>query len=167
MPFLDLFDFFHGSRWEIHRRTSCNPADYNETKTPKKRRVLPVQHYLVLCLLLSVFPFFRLRLFLLLLCFFVCLFFVVCLSVFCFCSSFSFFTKTYHVYTTHHSCEMEDFVEIHPCKLCVILLIIMLLIHTRYYYSISISRVTGCVCPHRGHGIGRRLPLMLLIASTE
>ena len=41
----------------------------------------------------------------------------------------------------HSSCEIEDFVETHLCKLCVILR----------------SRALRVVCPH----IGRRLPLQL------
>ncbi|CAN0422530.1 unnamed protein product, partial [Laminaria digitata] len=35
---------FNGSQdpneqWDIHRRTDCNPADYSDNKTAKKRRV--------------------------------------------------------------------------------------------------------------------------------
>ena len=45
----------------------------------------------------------------------------------------------------HSSCEIEDFVETHICKLCVILR----------------SRVFRVVCPHFIKNIGRQLPLQL------
>ena len=50
----------------------------------------------------------------------------------------------------HSVCEIEDLVETHLCKTCVILR----------------SRVLRVVCPHSGY-IGQRLPLELLVPCTR
>ena len=48
------------------------------------------------------------------------------------CSSIHSYNNTYYKNKIHSSCEIEDFVQTHLCKLC----------------DTSIARITGCVCKY-------------------